>query len=108
MAGSGPTEVNQGREILLLPERDPAAQPGADRLGDGAIERGRGHFDGMARQDARVEAVEPTGIQVVPGAVLDHHMVVDTITRRLAKGPVRDLIHPNRARRRLVPLEWIP
>lgn len=108
MAGPGSTEVYQGREILLLSKSDPAAQPGADRLGDRAIERGRGHFDGMARQDAGVEAVEPTGVQIVPGAVLDDHVVVDTVARRLAEGPVCDLIHADRARRRLVPLKRIP
>ena len=62
----------------------------------------------MARHDARVEAVEPTGVQIVPGAVFDHHMVVDAVALRLLKRPVGDLVHADRARRRLIPLQGIP
>lgn len=107
-AGPGPTEVNHGSQILPPLEGDHADPSRPQRLGNAAIQKRRGQLNGMARQDARVEAVEPAGLQVVPWAVLNHHMVVDAILSRLLEGPVGDLVHANRARRRLVPLQGIP
>jgi hypothetical protein len=62
----------------------------------------------MARYDAAVEAIEPTGIRVVPRTVLDHSMVMDAVTRGFLERPVRNLIHAHRARRWLVQRQGIP
>ena len=107
-SGPGTTEMNHSAQVLLLLERDRADLSRSYRLGDPSIQQRRSQLDGMAWHDARVEAVEPARSQVVPRADLDHHVVVDAIARRLAEGPVGDLKHANRARRRLVPLQGIP
>ena len=51
---------------------------------DGAIQQSRRHLDGVARQDAGIETVEPTRFHVVPGAFLNHHMIVNTVALRFA------------------------
>lgn len=55
----GAAEVNDGGEVVFLSEgRLPSL---ADRLRDVSIEEGGGHLDRMTRNNASVQAVEPTG-----------------------------------------------
>jgi hypothetical protein len=105
---AGPAEVDERGEILLLPERGRPDAPALQRARDAAIEVRGGQLDGVAREDADVEAVEPARADVVPGAGLDDPMVVDAIAPGLLKGPVGDLKHPDRARCRLVERQGIP
>lgn len=97
MAGSGAAEVNDGGELLLLVPADRGPRPGPEGSGDLTIEQGGCEFNGMARDDASVEAVEPAGMDIIPGAVFDHHMVVDTVAFRLPKCAIGQLEHPDRA-----------
>ena len=97
MAGSGSAEVDHGGQILFLPKRDRADPSGSDGTHDASIEPRRSQLDGMARYNAGIEAVEPTGIRVVPGAVFDHPMITDAVSRRFVEGPVRNLVHADRA-----------
>ena len=57
LSRAGATEVNDGGQILLSLERNSGDALPSDCTGDGTIEKSRGQFDGMARQDARVQAV---------------------------------------------------
>src|SRR5574341_416803 len=107
-AGSGSTEVDHCGQILLLLERGSGYPPVPNRACNGAIQEGRSQLNGMAWQDAGVEAVEPARFQVVPGAVFHHQVVVDAVAFRFAERPVGDLVHADRARRRLVQLQGIP
>ena len=59
MAGSCSTEVNDGSQILLLLESDPAELWRSHRLCDAAIKPRRSQLDGMAWHNTLVEAVEP-------------------------------------------------
>ncbi len=62
VARTGPTEMNHGGHVLFLLERG----TGASRLSDCAyhctVEQSCRQLDGMVRQDAAVEAVEPAGV----------------------------------------------
>ena len=78
------------------------------RARDVSVEQGRGQLDRMARHDAAVETVEPARFHVLPGAILDHHVIVDAVALCLAERPVGDLVHADRARRRLVERKGIP
>ncbi len=82
-AGSGSTEMNHGGQILLSPERHLAHSLRSYDLHNLPIEQRCRQLDGMARQDAGIETVEPAGLQVVPRAVLDYDVVVDAIAGRL-------------------------
>jgi hypothetical protein len=59
MAGSGPTEVNDGGQILLLLECGYSNPSRSYCLYHAAVKLRRGQFNGMARYDSLVEAVEP-------------------------------------------------
>lgn len=106
--GSRSAEVDDSRKVLLLLPADRGASPGTDRRGDLTIEQGGGQFDGMARNNACVEAVEPTSMHIIPGAVFNHHMVVDAVAFRFSECAIGQLEHPDGARSRSVPIERIP
>ena len=108
VAGSSSAEVDYSGQIVLLPERDRAVLSRPYRTRDASIQQRRSQLDGMARHDAAVEAVKPTGIRVVPRAVLEHLMVRNAVTSRFLEGPVCNLVHADRARRWLVQLQGIP
>ena len=83
-----------------------AADPGARQdPGDLQVKIRRGQLDGIGRQYARVERVEPTGVPVVPRTLAHHLVSVDAIVARLGKGGVGDLVHADRARSRPVNLQ---
>ncbi len=108
VAGSSSAQVDHGGQILLLPECDCADPSRSYGTRDASIQQRRGQLDGMAWYDAAVEAIEPTGIRVVPRAILDHTMVMDTVAIRFLERPVRNLIHAHRARCRLVESQGVP
>lgn len=91
-------------QILLLLER---CRPLSDRFRYVTVEERGGQLDRMARNDPGVEAVEPTGVEVVPRPVFDDDMVMDTIALSFLKRAVGDLKHADCRRGRLVPLEWV-
>ena len=69
-----PAQVDHGGQILLPLGRgggDPGTLDGAR---DTAIQKGRGHFDGVTRHDAAVEEVEPARGRVEPRAILHRHV----------------------------------
>jgi len=100
--------MDQGGEILLPLQRRRRKSPVRERGCYLSIEQGGSQFDRVTWQDARVEAVEPTRVQVVPGAILDDHMIVNAIALPLLKGSIGDLVHTDRTRCRLVQLQGIP
>ena len=107
-ARCGAAEVDHGGQILFLPERDPAYPLRPHGTRDAPIQQSRGQLDGMARHDAAVEAVEPAGILVAPGALRDHLMVMDAVACGFLEGPVRNLVHADCARCRLIEFQGIP
>src|SRR5439155_19197296 len=67
VARPGSAQVDDGGQILLLLERGSGAPLAPHRVRDATIQEGGGQLDGVARHDARVEAVEPARRHVVPG-----------------------------------------
>ena len=61
VTGAGPTQMNHGGQVLFLLKRGTKSSLLSDCACHGAVEQGCRQFDGMARQDAAVEAVEPAG-----------------------------------------------
>ena len=96
------TEMDHDGQILLLLERSRSEPLVCQRARDVSVELGRGQLDRMARHDARIETVEPSRFHVVPGAILNHHVIVDAVVLRFAERPVGGLVHADRARCRLV------
>src|SRR5438093_12655329 len=88
------TEMDDGGQILFLLERRGGDPLASHRRRDTAIEEGGGHLDGVARHDARVETVEPARSPLVPGTILDDHMVVDAVALGLPERRVGDLYIP--------------
>src|SRR5262249_58251485 len=105
VARAGSAQVDDRGEILLLIERRGADSLALERLGDAPIEERSGHLHGVARDDTRVEAVEPARARVVPGAVFDHHVTVDAGALRLPGPPGGDLGHAAGSRRQLLDAE---
>src|SRR5437879_7893165 len=107
VAHSGSAEVNDCGQILLLLESGSSDPLAPHRACDATMQQSRCQFDGVARNNASVEAIKPARSHVVPGTLLHHHMAVDAVSLRFAERSVRDLIHTDRARRRLIQLEGI-
>lgn len=103
-ASPGAAEMDDRSQVLLLLERHRSL---CDYSGDITVEQRCGQLDGVAWQDPRVEAVEPTGVEVVPWPVFNDHMVVDTVAFPFLKRAVGDLEHADRRRGRLVPFQRI-
>src|SRR5208283_4148574 len=76
--------------------------------GDTAIEIRRCELDCMRGDDSGVKAIEPARFPVVPWSILDDGMLANTISPRLGKRAVRNLVHPNRTRCRAVHVERRP
>lgn len=87
-ARPGTAEMDDRRQVLLLLERRGSLSDGFRYM---TVEVRGGHLDRVARDDSGVETVEPTGIEVVPRAVFDDHMVVDTVALPFLKRAVGDL-----------------
>lgn len=100
--------MDQRGEILLPLQRRRCKPPVRQCGCHLSIEQGGSQFDRVAWQDARVEAVEPTRVQVVPGSILDDHVIVNAVALPLLKGSIGDLVHTDRTRCRLVQLQGIP
>jgi len=94
-------EMDDGGQILLLPERRGDDAPALQGAGDHAIEHRRGQLDRVARQHARVETPEPA-------LVLGHHVIAHAEALRLPEGGIGDLVHADRARRGTIHLERVP
>ena len=106
--GTRSAEVDDSRKVLLLLPADRGASPGTDRSCDLTIEQGSSQLDGVARNNARVEAIEPTGMHIIPGAVFDHHMVVDAVAFRFSECAIGQLEHSDGTGSRSIPIERIP
>src|SRR2546428_311414 len=102
------TEVDDGGEILLLLERGGGDPLATHRRRNTAIQESGGHLDGVARHDAGVDTVEPARSPLVPGAILDDHVVVDAVALGLTERRVGDLVHSDRAPGRPGHLQQIP
>src|SRR5206468_2790603 len=83
VARSGATQVDDGGQVLLLLQRGGGDPLALQRLGHAAIQEPGGQLDGVTGHHARVEAVEPARAHVVPGALFDHHVVVNAVAPRL-------------------------
>ena len=97
----GTAEVDDRSQVLLLLKR---RRSFSDRLRYVTVEIRSGQFDRVAWDNSGIEAIEPTGVEVVPRPVLDDHMVVDAIAFPFLKRAVGDLEHADCRRGRLVPL----
>jgi hypothetical protein len=108
VARTGSAQVDDRGQVLFLLEVGRADPLARQRSCDAAVQVGGSHLDGVARDDTGVEAVEPARPPVVPGPILHYRVVMDAVAPRVPERAVRDLVHPDRARRRLVDLEGIP
>src|ERR1043166_8495379 len=59
-------EVDDRRESLLLLHTNLCLSTSSENVDRALVKIRRGHFDRMARQSPRIEAIEPTGIRIVP------------------------------------------
>src|SRR5574337_1435686 len=89
-ASPGTAEMDDRCQVLLLLER---RRSFPDRFRYVTVEIRGGQLDRVARDDPAVEAVEPTGVEIVPRPVFDDHMVLYTITLPFLKRAVGDLQH---------------
>ncbi len=103
-ACSGATEMNHRCQLLFLLNGGVVV---SNQASDLPVEQGGGQFHGVAWDDSAVEAVEPTGVHIVPRPILDDHMVVDAIALPFLKRAVGDLKHADGRGGRSVPLEGI-
>ena len=103
-ARPGAAKMDNRSQVLFLLE---CGRSLSNRFRDMTIEVRGGQLDCVAWDDSGVEAVEPTGVEVVPRPVFDDHMVVDAITFPFLKRAVGDLEHAHCRRSRLVPLQGI-
>jgi len=108
LARAAATQMHDGSEILLLLRRRVADAVAPQDVGHRTVQQRRGHFHRVARYHARVGRVEPARPRVVPGAVLDHDVVVDAVASGFGEGAVGDLKHADSARGRPVQFEWVP
>ncbi len=98
------TEMDDRGEVLLLLERRWLL---SNQFSHMTVEERGGQLNRVTWDDSGVEAIEPTGVKVVPGPVFNDNMVVDTVARPFAKRAVGDLKHADCCRGRLVPLQRI-
>ena len=78
-SGARAAQMHDRGQMPLLHGAD-AADPGARQdPGDLQVKIRRGQLDGIGRQYARVERVEPTGVPVVPRTLAHHLVSVDAI-----------------------------
>ena len=106
VAGSGTTEMNDSGEAVLLFGR--GLWPRGEFLCHTAVEQGSRHLDSMTRNDTGIEAVEPTGMLIMPGAIFNHMMVVYTESFRGLKRSIGQLKHSHGAGGRLIPGQGVP
>ncbi len=103
-ARPGTAEMDDRGQVLLLLERRRSI---SDQFRHLTVEERGGHLDRVAWYDSGIEAVEPTGVEVVPRPVFDDYMVVDTVALPFLKRAVGDLEHADCRRGWLVPFERI-
>ena len=108
VAGAASAQVDNCREVLTLLQRGSGNAVISESARDRAIQQRCGHFHRVPGHHARVEPVEPARPRVVPGAVLDHDVVMDAVAPGFREGAVGDLKHADGARGRPVHFEWVP
>lgn len=92
-ARPGTAEVDDGGQVLLLSE---CRRSFSHYSPDLAIEKYGGQLDRVAWDHPGIQAIEPTGIEVMPRALFNDHMVVDTVALPFSKRAVGDLEHADR------------
>ncbi len=93
------------RQVLLLPTRGAVYSMARQRTFHVQVQVGRSQFDRMARDDAKIKAIEPARMPVLPGTFRDDGMLVNAKSTGFCEGTVGHLIHPNRTRRRPIHFE---
>src|SRR5690348_11636157 len=83
--GSHTAQVDQRCQILLLLQGCPTDTVVRKDVSDVHIEVGGSELDRVARNDPEVQTVEPARAPVVPGSVLDGHVIVDAVVLRLGE-----------------------
>src|SRR5262249_11135404 len=91
---AGAAEMDESGEILQLPSGRLRARLLRQDGGDAAVEIDGGQLDGVARQQAAVEAGEPT--------VVGDGVIPDAGAARLDECRVGHLVHADRARGRRI------
>src|ERR1700742_165423 len=91
-------QMDQGGERLLMRERRSCGPVALENQGDAAIQIRGGQLDRITGKNPRIEAVEPTGMPIVPRPVGNDSMIVDAIAAGLGKVAVGNLVHADRAR----------
>ena len=78
VAGPGAAQMNQRGELMLLSQRCRLDAIAREDANDVPIQIRRSELDSMRRHGARIEGVEPARFPVIPRAIVDDHMIVDT------------------------------
>ena len=89
--------MNHSGKLLLLHDARLGLAPGREDIDHALVEIGSGQFDGVARQNSKIETIEPAGAWIVPRPVGRNVVVPNAISARCGKGPVGGLKHSQRA-----------
>ncbi len=84
---------NRGQ--ILLPLKTDGAR--TDGLSDLAVEQRGGQLNRVGRQDAGVQAIEPTRADIVPRPGFHDDVIMDAVALGGLKGVGSDLIHTHGA-----------
>src|SRR6185503_21227307 len=101
-------QMNHRGELLLLRQADLGRVSNRQNAEHALVQVRGGHFDGMSRDNPRIEVIEPTGLQIVPWAFAHNRMTPDAIFPRLSECTVGYLKQAHRARGRTINLKWAP
>ena len=91
-------QVHDGSQMLHLGGARGAVRERRENPRDLQFQISRRQFHRVSRQDAQVQAVEPAGVPVVPGALARQPVIVDAVVTRLGESRVGDLVHADGAR----------
>src|SRR5687767_14261831 len=101
-------QMNHRSQFLLLRQANLGRATSSQNIDHALVQIRSGHFGRMARQIARIEAIEPAGSQIGPRTGRQNRVIPDAILPGLGERSVGDLKHANRARRRTIDFKRAP
>ena len=90
-------QVNHRSKFLLLREINLGGAMIGQSTDHAPVQIRGGHFGRMAGQSPSIEAIEPAGMQIMPGTFGQNHVITDAILAGLSECTVGDLKHAERA-----------